>query len=136
MKQKPQLFLLHFAGGNCYSFKFLLPYLKDFDVIQLELPGRGNRINEALITEYDQAAADIYRQILSKLTNSAYLIYGHSLGAYLALRVTHMLEKVGQAPVYMLVSGNPGPGIRENRKRYLLEKEEFILELRCLGGIP
>jgi external thioesterase TEII len=136
MKQKPQLFLLHFAGGNCHSFQFLLPYLNDFDVIRLELPGRGNRIKEALITEFDQAAADIFQQIMTSQTNPHYLIYGHSLGSYLALRVTNMLERANRPPSYLLVSGNPGPGIRDNKKRYLFGAEEFVTELRLLGGIP
>jgi external thioesterase TEII len=48
MMEKPQLFLLHFAGGSCYSFQFMLPYLKDFNVLPIELPGRGRRIKESL----------------------------------------------------------------------------------------
>lgn len=136
MITKPQLFLLHFAGGNAYSFQFMLPYLKDFEVIQLELPGRGKRIKEKLLSEYQEAAEDMYQQILAKQTSLVYLIYGHSLGAYLTLRVARMLENVGRAPAYILVSGNPGPGIRDSKKRYLFDHNEFVKELRSLGGVP
>jgi external thioesterase TEII len=136
MKQKTQLFLLHFAGGNSYSYQFMLPYLDDFDVIQLELPGRGNRIKETLFTEFDLAAEDIYQQIMARQTSPDYLIYGHSLGSYLALRVTGMLEKAFRPPAYLLVSGNPGPGVRDSKKRYLYGREAFIEELRLLGGVP
>lgn len=136
MKQKKQLFLLHFAGGNAYSFQFMLPYLNDFDVIQLELPGRSKRIKEALITEFDVAAQDIYQQIIAMQTSDDYLIYGHSLGSYLALRVTNMLQQANRSPAYLLVSGNPGPGIRDNKQRYLFEHKEFVEELRLLGGVP
>lgn len=136
MTTKPQLFFLHFAGGNSYSFQFILPHLIDFEVIQLELPGRGRRVNEKLLNEYQEAAEDVYQQILLKQTSPIFLIYGHSLGAYLTLRVARMLEKVGRAPAYILVSGNPGPGIRENKKRYLFEHKDFVKELRSLGGVP
>lgn len=136
MKQKVQLFLLHFAGGNCYSFQFLLPHLNDFEVIPLELPGRGKRIKEQLLTDFDEAAKDMYAQILSKLNSPLFLIYGHSLGAYLALRVTGMLEKINKAPVYLLVSGNAGPGVSDSKKMYLLGHEEFKKELKILGGVP
>ncbi|HET8963096.1 MAG TPA: alpha/beta fold hydrolase [Chitinophagales bacterium] len=134
--QKPQLFLLHFAGGNCHSFNFMIPLLKEFHVVSLELPGRGKRINEALLIDFDLAAKDIYEQIVNKLTSSNFLIYGHSMGAYLALKATHMLEKQNIFPSYVIVSGNPGPGIKNTKERYLLPDEEFIQELKNLGGIP
>jgi external thioesterase TEII len=137
--RKPQLFLLHFAGGNSYSFQFLNQLLKDFDVIPLELPGRGKRTNEQLLRNFDLAASDIYRQIINRLTTSQYLVYGHSMGAFLALRVSSMLETRGKSPTYVIVSGNPGPGIEDNdppKKRYLLEKNDFISELKTLGGVP
>jgi external thioesterase TEII len=134
--EKPQLFLLHFAGGNCYSFHFMIPLLKDFQVIPLELPGRGKRINETLLKDFDLAAQDIYNQIINKLTSSNFLIYGHSMGAYLALRVSNMLEKANAFPSYVIVSGNPGPGIKNSKKRYLLGQADFMQALKRLGGIP
>lgn len=134
--QKTQLFLIPFAGGNSYSYNFLIPYLKDYDVVTLELPGRGRRIKESLLTEFDHAAEDIFKQILSKQTSSFFIIYGHSLGTGIGLRVANMLEKINRAPAYLVFTGNPGPGIRENRKLYLYEKLEFIDEIKKLGGLP
>jgi external thioesterase TEII len=136
MMTKPQLFLMHFAGGNCYSFQGMVSLLKDFDVIALELPGRGRRMEEPLLKDFDLAALDFYSQIIKKLTSSQFLIYGHSMGAYLALRVTNMLEKAGKFPAYLFVSGNPGPGVGDRKKRYLMEHEEFVEELKKMGGVP
>jgi len=130
------LFLLHFAGGNRYSFQFLTSYLKDFEVIPLELPGRGRRMGEDLLRNFDIAAADLYEQVVRCLDGPDFLIYGHSMGAYLALRVANMLERSGLHPAYLFVSGNAGPGIRDSRNRYLMGREEFIEELKKLGGIP
>ena len=136
--RKPQLFLFHFAGGNCYSFRFLTPLLPDYEVITLELPGRGKRMNEPLLDDFDEAAKDLYDQVVDHLTTPEFLIYGHSMGAYLTLRVANMLEKAGRYPVRIIVSGNPGPGIQpeDKKKRYLLNREEFIEELKILGGLP
>ncbi len=64
---KPQLFLLHFAGGNRYSFQFLLPQLSAFNVVALELPGRGNRLNEPLLDNFNEAASDLYQQVTDRL---------------------------------------------------------------------
>jgi external thioesterase TEII len=136
--RKSQLFLLHFAGGNCYSFQFMEPLLRDFELTPLELPGRGRRIRESLLKDFDVAAQDIYHQIIRKLHSSCFLIYGHSMGAYLALRVANMLEKDGKIPAYIIVSGNAGPGIKSDKRKdlHLLPHKEFIEELEGLGGVP
>lgn len=130
---------MHFAGGNSYSFDFIKPWLNDFEIIALELPGRGRRGKETLLTDFDLAAADIYRQIIEKRRDIPYFVYGHSMGAYLALRVTSMLGDNNSNPGAIFVSGNPGPGLsRKSTKehRYLLDTKEFKEELRSLGGIP
>lgn len=134
--KKPQLFLLHFAGGSCYSFQFMMPMLRDFEVISLELPGRGKRMMEPLVKNFDEAARDVYAQLLPKISSPIFLIYGHSMGAYLALRVANMLEKAGKSPAAVIVSGNAGPGIKERKKRYLMEPAEFKEELKNIGGVP
>lgn len=136
MTEKPLLFLLHFAGGNCYSFRFLAPFLNDFRVVTPELPGRGKRFNEILLRDFNEAAKDIYRQMSPRISSAPFVIYGHSMGACLALKVCNMLEAVRKRPQCMIVSGNPGPGIAEDKVRYLMPRHEFIEELRVLGGFP
>lgn len=135
--KRPQLFLLHFAGGNCYSFQFMVPLLREFEVISLELPGRGKRMKEDLVRDFDSAAADLFQQLLPKITSPKFFLYGHSMGAYLALRLTNMLEKAGKFPACVVVSGNAGPGIEdEGKKRYLMDADEFKEELKTIGGVP
>jgi surfactin synthase thioesterase subunit len=135
--KKTKLFLLPFAGGNCYSFQFLMPFLKDFEVITVELPGRGQRMGDKLLTNFEAAAQDIYAQVNRQLdTNEPYVFYGHSLGTYLILKATSMLEKQGKSPNCVIVSGNAGPGTDHRKDRHLLEGEDFKAELRRLGGLP
>ncbi|MCB2410663.1 thioesterase II family protein [Hymenobacter lucidus] len=134
--KKPQLFLLHFAGGSCYSFQFLVPELQGFEVVALELPGRGKRTKEALLTDFDAAAQDIFEQLKAKINSPHFVIYGHSMGAYLALHVARMLENVNVFPTHVFVSGNAGPGVSGATKRYLLGQKDFVEELRKMGGVP
>ncbi|WP_442591961.1 thioesterase II family protein [Pedobacter sp. AW31-3R] len=131
-----QLFLCHFAGGNCHSFQFLYPHLKDFDIIPLELPGRGRRIRENLLTDFDLAATDLYNQLITKLTNNRITIYGHSMGASLALKVVSMLEAKTEIECTLIVSGSHGPTPIKRTLKYNLPEDEFIEELKLLGGIP
>ncbi|MEN5057169.1 thioesterase II family protein [Sphingobacterium kitahiroshimense] len=128
--------MIHFAGGNIYSFQDMISHFNMFEVIPLELPGRGKRIGEGLVREFDLAAMDLYDQIAKKLNGQKFSIFGHSMGAYLGLRISNMLEKAGELPDYLIVSGNPGPGIINNRYRYLMDEDMFIKELASLGGMP
>lgn len=136
MINKRQLFLFHFAGGSRYSFEFMTPFLGDFDIIALELPGRGNRIKENLTWDFEKAAYDFYWQVLKLLKSRNFIFYGHSLGALLAFRVCQLLEHRKISPAYLVVSGNPGPGIPPTKQLHELDDNDFIAELRNLGGIP
>ncbi|WKL50107.1 amino acid adenylation domain-containing protein [Flavobacterium pectinovorum] len=132
---KPQLFMFHFAGGNGYSFNFMDSYLKDFKIETIELPGRGIRSDEKLIKDFSSAAEDIYEQVKKKLNSNCFLIYGHSMGAILALKVTKMLEQDNLKPLSIILTGNAGPKIKESKKRYLLSDADFIKEVGQLGGL-
>ena len=134
--QKPQLFLFHFAGGNSYSYNFLTPLLiHHFEVHTLELPGRGKRMGEALIKDCMLACNDLYDQLKSILNTSEYLIYGHSMGAILAFLVAEKMEQEMRAPTQLIITGNPGPGIKD-KYRHNLPAELFVQELKQLGGVP
>jgi surfactin synthase thioesterase subunit len=141
---KVQLFLLHFAGGSSYSYDFLRAFMDaDFEFIPLEIPGRGKRFSESLLTHKNEAIAD-YTQQIQKLRNQQlpYLIYGHSMGATLALSVAHEMEKINDIPLSLIVSGNTGPGVKnieevhQNNPRYAMSDVDFKAELTHLGGVP
>lgn len=136
LMKRIQLFLLHFAGGNCYSFHFLQPYLAEFTFTPLELPGRGKRLAEPLLVDIDEAAADISRQINDKLITADYVIFGHSLGALLTLKAAAIMEKRGNLALHLVVSGNAGPDTRVGRQRHLMGRGPLKEELKRLGGAP
>ena len=138
IENKQQLFLLHFAGGNSYSYNFIRKYLENnFEFHPLELPGRGKRISEKLLYNKKDAIEDYFKQIKKLRNNQPYLIYGHSMGATLGLSVSKMMEAINDAPEKLIVSGNSGPGIsKKDYKRYLLNDNDFKEELRELGGVP
>jgi external thioesterase TEII len=108
LNQLPQLFFIPFAGGNCYSFQFLKNYLPDYECITLELPGRGRRMNESFLKDFGTACADIFAQIKKKVSSNRFLIYGHSMGAMITLKVTTLLENININPDRIIVTGSPG----------------------------
>lgn len=129
--------MLHFAGGNKYSFRFLQNELNNYETIPLELPGRGARFDESLIFDISSAIKDLFRQIKKNLTfDDVFIVYGHSMGAKLGFYVINELEKEGFFPKCFIASGNAGPGIARDKIRYNLPDDEFISELKKLGGSP
>jgi external thioesterase TEII len=130
--QKPQLFLIHFAGGSRYSFQFAHLLTDVFDVVPLELPGRGRRMNESLLYDFNAAARDICMQLEQKLVSKEFLIYGHSMGASLALKVCNLLKA---KPLHLVLTGNAGPGTRADNKTYMLETGPLIERLLEMGGV-
>lgn len=134
---KKQIFLLHFAGGNCFSYKFLTENLAtSYEINALELPGRGKRLHQSLLGTKKEAVNDYLQQIENRLNGRPFLVYGHSMGASLGLRVVKRLEEKALKPEILVVSGNSGPGLKEEKYRYLMEKEAFIVELKEMGGMP
>lgn len=133
--QQVDIFLLHFAGGNIYSYNFLKPHLPGmFNFIPVELPGRGNRLQEALIRDKDKAVQDLLSQILIRINSNPFILYGHSMGAYLGYFIVKALEELNKQPLCFIATGNPGPNIKKHKEKYDLPKEEFITELKSLGG--
>ena len=95
-----------------------------------------SRMRENLTLDFEKAAYDFYWQVLKLLKSRTFIFYGHSLGALLAFRVCQLLEHRKISPAYLVVSGNPGPGIPPTKRLHELDDNEFIEELRNLGGIP
>lgn len=138
-ERKRRIFMLPFAGGNRYSYQFMAPYFKDFDIHALELPGRGKRIKEPLLKSFFDALGDIYRQISAEIEPGYDIIYGHSLGAILGHWVTYRLEKAGKSPASLVVSGISEPNINRAEVFQLvheLPQKEFIERLIRIGGMP
>jgi len=133
----PQVFLLHFAGGNAYSYQFLKQHFPvGIDYQSIELPGRGRRIGQSRITRKDLAVDDLVKQIIELRNGEPYVLFGHSMGALLGLDVCREMEKLKDAPIRFIASGSAGPKTGENKHRYLMSKDQLKQELRALGGIP
>lgn len=134
---KPQLFLLHYAGGDGNAFRPLINSLEPFFQIETpELPGRGNRMEEPFLANKQDAVKEMLHQIKkSRKKEVPYIIYGHSMGAILGFEICHAMEKSMDAPSYFLPTGYPGPKIKNNLPIADLPREEFFAEVKKLGGL-
>lgn len=139
MNEPITLFLLPFAGGSSYSYKEFTKYESEkLKLSPLELPGRGKRIRENLMTDVHELVDDIFKQISTKL-EKPYMIYGHSMGTLLTFLLTKKIIKNGlNPPLWLFLTGSVGPSVIENRKTkyHLLPAGDFMNKVKQLGGLP
>jgi len=141
MKKKINLYCLPFAGGNKYSYREFVEKAPSFlNIIPLEYPGRGAKIKEPLLSDINALADNLYNQISNEIGNNNYGLYGHSMGGLMSYLLTlKILENNKQAPSHLFITGTTGPSApsrQEEKKRYLLDKKEFIEEIKELDGMP
>lgn len=141
-KPNPQarlrLFCFPYAGGSALIYRAwpnLLP--ADIEVQLLQLPGRGKRLREAPYTDLLKMVADI-APVIRPLLDKPFAFFGHSMGALIGFELTHLLRAEHHLqPAHLFVSGRSAPQLPDtDPPTYELPEEEFVQELRRLGGTP
>ena len=132
-----RIFCIPFAGGNAYSYKDFKDHTADFvELVPLELPGRGRRFGEGLLTSLEKMADDLFAQVRGEL-QGPYAFYGHSMGGRLGyLLVRRALAAGLPAPMHLFVSGCAAPSVVHHRQRYQLPRDEFIAMLHSMDCPP
>jgi surfactin synthase thioesterase subunit len=136
--EKITVFFLPFAGGSRYSYnQFKQTAPSWMKVEPLDLPGRGGRFKEEMVSTIEDAVDDLYEQIKNKI-DQPYAIYGHSMGATLAYLLARKIDEFRRPlPSYVFLTGTCGPTAdRERKMRSTLPKDEFIQEVKNMGGSP
>lgn len=138
MPDSVTLFCIPFAGGNAYSYRPLQQRMPPaIKVVQLELPGRGRRSNEARVTCMHAMALDLVQTIRPSL-DQPYAFFGHSMGALAAyLMTSRLIEEQLPLPLHLFVSGKgPPQRIIKESQWHTLPLEELKRRLAGLGGSP
>jgi acyl transferase domain-containing protein/surfactin synthase thioesterase subunit/NADP-dependent 3-hydroxy acid dehydrogenase YdfG/acyl carrier protein len=104
-----RLFLFHDAGGDSSLFSSVTQALsKVFDIVSVELPGRGHRMQESAYTNVHTLIEDLIPP-LTPLLDKPYFVFGHSMGGMMAFELTRALEEKNlKLPVKLFVSSTPG----------------------------
>lgn len=135
-----KIYFLPFAGGSELSYSQIIDKFYDDTItpIQCSLPGRGKRIGEALLDSVSAMAQDIFLQIKTSLNGDSFAVFGHSMGALLAVHLLSLL-KISELPLplHVFLSGRSGvikfpesPLISDMASSY------FKKALSDFGGIP
>ncbi|MEU7600748.1 alpha/beta fold hydrolase [Streptomyces sp. NPDC040724] len=124
------------GGGSARLFKDwpeLLP--EGLGVAALELPGHGGRLEEPAATSFEDAVAEL-ADAATPLLERPVMLFGHSMGAVLALDLAYELRaRRGWSPVALVAAASEPPERRKvSQTSSDASDEELVTWLRDLGG--
>ncbi len=136
---KTNLYVLPYAGGSSTLYMKWARYLnKDIELIPIELPGRGKRINELLLVNFDEMLQDITHSISEQISSdgdSRYAIFGYSMGSLLGYELYYQIEKKKlPLPKHMFFSAMEAPHLLKNELIHTLSNEQLCNKIATLGG--
>jgi surfactin synthase thioesterase subunit len=132
-----RLFCIPYAGAGAAVYRDWGRLLPGFDVLAVQPPGRGWRLAEPARADLKVLAAEI-AEAIEPLADAPFALFGHSMGAWLALLVARRLEERGRRPVALFASGRQAPALGSlHAPMAHLDDEQFLeqVDLRY-GGIP
>ncbi|MBT1698182.1 alpha/beta fold hydrolase [Fulvivirgaceae bacterium PWU4] len=103
-----RIFLFHDAGGDTCLYNGWDKLLgAEAEVIAVELPGRGKRINKNAYENLDHLIADL-KPALAPLLDKPYAFFGHSMGALIAFEMARSIRRSGMdQPSRIFISSAP-----------------------------
>ena len=131
-----RLLCFPFAGGSAMAFRPLMDALPGHvQTCLIELPGHGTRVTESLQKDMSALIDDLVNG-LRPLCTPPFALYGHSMGASIALRLAlAMRDRHGLQPCRLIVSGARAPQLtRRKEQLYRLSDEALIGRLKTMGG--
>ncbi|MGO0793148.1 thioesterase II family protein [Herbaspirillum seropedicae] len=134
------LFCLPCAGGSASSYlrwRRLLP--AHIQVLPLELPGRGSRMAETALRDFDTLSMQLTGRVAAELARwpqARYALFGHSMGALLAYGMARRLalQSALRQPDALLLSASAAPSRRDTHRFAASDTASLLHDLRRLGG--
>jgi surfactin synthase thioesterase subunit/acyl carrier protein len=104
-----RLFCFHDAGGNASLYHSWPERLgSQVELISVELPGRGRRMNEQPYSDLNQLISDL-KPVLLPLLDKPFMFFGHSMGGLIAFELARELRRSNQTqPIKLFISSTPG----------------------------
>lgn len=136
--EKIKVLCIPYAGGSASVYNKWKNKLCEWaDLVPLEMPGRGKRFQEKLLVSMQDAVNDMFEQVKDIIKNGQkYILFGHSMGTYIAYELCIKLQQIDLLPTYAIFSGNCPPNQHKSQNLYLLSDKDFIREIMALGNTP
>ncbi|SCF49738.1 Surfactin synthase thioesterase subunit [Micromonospora matsumotoense] len=134
-----RLLALPHAGGSAAAYirwAELLPPEVDLAVVQL--PGRQDRRSTSPFVDSETLVNALYDVLEENWDGRPYALFGHSMGALLAYRLTGLIDRIGgPRPVLLAVSGwAPAAHRTSDRAVEMYSDDELIDAVGAFGALP
>jgi surfactin synthase thioesterase subunit len=134
-----RLLAIPHAGGSAASYarwSGLLP--AEVDVAVVQLPGRHDRRAEPVFTDVERLVEALYDAVEEQWDGRPFALFGHSMGAVLAYRLTVLAERLGGPyPMLLAVSGwAPCAHRHSDRPIASLSDDEVLDVIGAFGAVP
>jgi surfactin synthase thioesterase subunit len=132
-----RLLLLPPAGAGVAFWMPFCPHVAERfgEVLALRAPGRESRFSEAPAGSISQLVARALQELPDD--GAALTVFGHSMGAFVALEFYVQLESSGRAlPHHVVVSGRPAPGHHHRSGLHAAPRERLCEVISSYGGTP
>lgn len=136
-----KLFCFPHAGGSSsiyLKWNNVIENTSKLEIIPLEYKGHGYRMDEDFYNDFDEMVDDMLKCVSDKLVQGdPFMIFGHSMGAYVAFKIANLLEKKQIYAKHLFLSGGAAPCYWTGNKKKVsdLPDDEFINEMISYGGI-
>lgn len=136
-----KLFCIPYAGGSAtIYYKFKRPLAGTAEIMPLELPGKGMRIDEPFADSIQDVAAEFCDIVDEKAANTEYAIFGYSMGGIIAFELYQEIERRSmRLPSKIIFSACEAPDAfadDDTSELYRLPDKEFISGVEKFGFIP
>ena len=130
---KYRLILFPHAGASATFFHSWAEKISSCEICIVKYPGRADRIEESLPDDLKKLGKDVAHAALH-LVKIPTLLFGHSMGAPIALETARELEK-NDFPIIHLIASGSRNGLCPKKENYTLESdEELCQQLVEMGG--
>ncbi|MBN1203858.1 MAG: thioesterase [Myxococcaceae bacterium] len=132
-----RVFCFPHAGGSASAFSGWSEALPaSVELAAVQLPGRERRILEPPLRQLP-ALLDALEAALAPLLDKPFVLFGHSMGARVAMALAQRWQARGTAlPVGMVVAASPAPHIPRLFYSSGLDDARFLAMLRSYEGTP
>lgn len=134
-----RLLCLPFVGGGASAFRpWALALAPGIEVFAAALPGRESRRRERPANRLEPTVEALFEAWVAFSQDGAPpALFGHSMGALLALELAHRFrDRLGAEPPCLFVAGQVPPDRPTMDRVHNLPHEAFVERLKALGGTP